>query len=57
MKNSIDRHRHFGTFRSPTPDEKGYQAVMDYIKKDIDNDPKKKKDLDNKWINRTKLTP
>jgi hypothetical protein len=49
MKNSIDRMRHFGAFRSPTPDEDGYQAVMDFIKKDIDNNPKKRKEIDNNY--------
>jgi len=47
MKSSNDRHRHFGVFRSPTPDEKGYQAVMDYIKKNIENNPQKKRELEN----------
>lgn len=48
MKNSRDRHSHFSAFRSPTPDDDGYQAVMDYLKEDLENNPKKKKEFDKK---------
>jgi len=43
MKKNIDRIKHFGTFRSPTPDEEGYQAIMDFHKKQIESNPKKQK--------------
>lgn len=49
MKNSKDRKRHFGAFRSPTPDEDGYQAVMDFIKKDINSNPLKRRELDERY--------
>lgn len=49
MKKSIDRLRHFRTFRSPTPDDEEYKAVMDYIQKIIDKNPRKRKEL-NKTI-------
>jgi hypothetical protein len=49
MKKNIDRQKHFGTFRSPTPDEDGYQAVMDFHKKQLESNPKKQKEFKEKY--------
>lgn len=49
MKKNTDRLEHFGTFRSPTPDEEGYQAVMDFHKKQLESDPKKQKEFKKKY--------
>lgn len=45
MKRNIDRLKHFGTFRSPTPDEEGYQAVMDFHKKRLEDNPEEQKEF------------
>lgn len=49
MKKNIDRQKHFGTFRSPTTDEDGYQAVMDFHKKQLESNPKKQKEFKEKY--------
>ena len=49
MKNNLDRLKHFGKFRSPTPDELGYQAVMDFHKKKLESNPKLKKEINNRF--------
>jgi len=49
MKNSKDRLRHFGAFSSPTPDEAGYQSFKDFMKKNINNNSKKRKELNEKY--------
>jgi hypothetical protein len=49
MKKNIDRQKHFGTFRSPTPDEDGYQAVMDFHKKQLKSNPKIQKEIKKKY--------
>ena len=46
MKNSSDRHKHFGTFRSPTPDEPGWESFLEYSRKLLDNDPKERNKID-----------
>lgn len=48
MKN-IDRQRHFENFRTPTPDEDGYQAVLDFHKRQFENNPKKQKEFKEKY--------
>lgn len=49
MKKRIDRLNHFGSFRSPTPDEEGYQATMDYIKERQKNNPNLQKVFEKKY--------
>lgn len=45
MDTHTDRQAHFGKYRSPTPDENGYQAFMDYQKQQIENNPQLRKKL------------
>lgn len=49
MKQNIDRLKHFGTFCSLTPDEEGYQAMMDFHKKQLESNPKKQKEFREKY--------
>jgi hypothetical protein len=45
MKLNRDRQWHFGTFRSPTPDEPNYQEAMEFYAKRLADDPKLKKSI------------
>jgi hypothetical protein len=49
MKKNINRLKHFGTFRTPTPDEEGYQAVMDFHKNQLESNHKKQKEFKEKY--------
>jgi hypothetical protein len=49
MKKNIDRQKHFSTFRSPTPDENDYEAVMAFHKKQLESDPKLQKEFKEKY--------
>lgn len=49
MKKNQDRLNHFGVFRSPTPNEKGYEAAMKFHKEQLEKNPDRKKELEKNY--------
>lgn len=49
MKKSKNRQRHYARFRSPTPDEEGWESFVKNSNKNLSNNTKLKKTLDEKF--------
>lgn len=45
MNQNKDRMNHFGKYRSKTPDDVGFKLSIDFNKKNLEDNPKKQKDI------------